>query len=92
MLPSATGPIVASITVTPSDSTLFSRPTRAIYVGVTGNVTIQWAAANTESFLTSEGYSNTGAFVAVPAGTTLTVRANKVLATGTTANSILALF
>lgn len=66
-------------TITPNDSANCA-PTAAIYVGATGNVNCIMAGdtANTN-------------FVAVPAGTTLTIRVTKVWATGTTANNLVGL-
>ena len=64
--------------VTPSDSTTLT-PTRALYVGGTGDVAVVMA----------DGVTLT--FTAVPAGI-LPVQVVKVLATGTTATNIVALW
>lgn len=67
--------------VTPSDSaTLTNGACLALYIGVAGNVAL----------VTSQGTTVT--FVGLNAGSILPVRTNKVLATGTTATSILALY
>lgn len=68
-------------TVTPSDATTFARCTQAIYVGGAGNVSVV-PSGNTLATVT---------FTAVPAGTTLSVRAVKIKSTGTTATNIVAL-
>jgi hypothetical protein len=77
--PSLNGPAAHAFAVTPNDSTDLSETTRALYVGVSGNVAAVMAS----------GASAT--FSAVQAGTTLPVRATRVLATGTTASSIVGL-
>lgn len=75
------GPMTDGFTITPANGTVFSQPTRSIYVGVTGNVCVQMAAS-TNTVLT---------FVAVAAGTTLPIRATIVFS-NTTANSLVGLF
>lgn len=75
------------VQVTPNDSTVFDRVTRAIYVGTTGDVTVKMLTgpkANTAN--------NEIKFVNVPAGTELKIRVSAVKSTGTTANNIVALF
>ena len=71
-------PAVFAATVTPSDSTVLT-PTRGLYVGTSGNIAVQM----------SDGSNVT--FVSVPQGI-LPVRVVKVLATGTTASNIVALW
>lgn len=75
------GPAVDGFTITPSDSTVFSQPSRAIYVGTAGNISAQLNGANTILLFTN-----------VPAGTILPIRVNMVLATNTTANGMIGLF
>lgn len=65
--------------VTPNDSTDLSFPARALYIGVAGNVAVY----------TADGSELT--FVGVLAGTILPVQVYRVLSTGTTATSIVAL-
>ena len=65
--------------ITPSDSTDFALDTRAIYVGVAGNIAVVMQSGAVVTF------------VGVPAGTILPVRAGRVNATGTTASSLLGL-
>jgi hypothetical protein len=70
--------------VTPSDSTVFSQPTRGLYVGVAGNISV-----------TMLGYNNSNTaltFTGVQAGTILPIRVIQVKATSTTASSIIGLF
>lgn len=74
------GPALGGEAVTPSDSAELTQVGRALYVGAAGNVAVT----------TQDGSALT--FVGVPAGSTLPVRAKKVLATGTTATSILNLW
>lgn len=61
--------------VTPSDVTEFVPST--IYVGVTGDVTVQPA-----------GGGSSVTFTAVPAGSVVPVRVTQVLSTGTTATNL----
>lgn len=70
--------------ITPSNATVFSQPTRAIYVGSAGNLAV-----------TMLGYENSNTaltFFGVQAGTVLPIRTIQVRQTGTTANSIIGLF
>lgn len=85
------GPYVASIDVTPSNTTVFPLVTKAVYVGGTGNVVVHWPTANIGTYPNSNGYTNTTNFVAVPAGTTLHIRVDQILTTSTATN-IRALF
>lgn len=66
--------------VSPDDATIL-RPTRAIYVGVTGDLSVMGA---------EDGAAVV--FAAVPAGSLMPLRVVKVLSTGTTAGGIVALF
>jgi hypothetical protein len=60
---------------------VLARPTRALYVGGTGNVAVRMV-----------GDQTTPIFSAVPAGAILPIRVDKVLSTGTTATSIVGIF
>lgn len=66
--------------VTKSDATVLPA-TRGLYIGGAGDVAVSMAAD--DSSVT---------FTAVPAGTVLPVRVKKVLSTGTTATTIVALW
>lgn len=72
-------PASDGIAITPVDSPL-SKPLRAFYVGVTGNVRI----------ITPQGTTLT--WVAVPAGKIIPMGAIQVSATGTTATSIIGIY
>lgn len=76
----ASSPAIQAFAVTKSDTTVFPRPTKALYVGGAGDVAVL-LADDTSSVV----------FSAVPAGTFLPVRVSKVLSTGTTATLILGL-
>jgi hypothetical protein len=65
--------------ITLSDSTVLET-TRALYIGVGGNLTVTMA------------YGNDVTFVGLAAGTILPIQVTKCLATGSTAASILALY
>jgi len=73
-----TGPIVHSVPVVPSD-VLALPPTRAIYVGTPGNITLQHIDGTSVLF------------TAVVAGI-LPVAVVRVMATGTTAANLIALY
>jgi hypothetical protein len=77
----ADGSAGGSLTITKSDATILARPTRAIYVGVSGDVAVRMA-----------GDQTTPIFVGVPAGALLPITVDKVLSTGTTASSIVGIF
>lgn len=66
--------------VTPSDADELSHISQALYVGAAGDVTV-------DGYLIGTNVT----FEAVPAGTTLWIRATRVYATGTTATGIIAL-
>jgi hypothetical protein len=66
--------------VTPSATAILDQTTRYVYVGASGSLNVVTAAGTTVSFS------------AVPAGTTIPIRVNRVLATGTSATAIVALW
>lgn len=69
----------SAFAVTKSDSTIIPA-TRALYIGGAGDVAVTMAEDE-----------NNVTFVAVPAGSILPVQVIKILSTGTTATSIVAL-
>lgn len=75
-----TTPAEWATAVTPSDSTDLTQVSRALYIGVGGNVNVD----------TPDGA--TVVFAGVLGGTILPVRVKRVRATSTTATSIVALF
>lgn len=74
-----TDPAIHAYAITPSDSTTIT-VTRGIYIGGAGDVTVLMACDD-----------NSVVFTAVNAGTILPLSVQKVLATGTTATSIVGL-
>jgi hypothetical protein len=66
--------------IVPSNTVDFTYATRAIYVGVTGSVTLVTI------------HDEVIQFVAVPAGTVLPIRAKRVNTTGTGASSLVGLY
>jgi hypothetical protein len=66
--------------VTASDSTVLSPVPRGLYVGGAGNVAVRFP-----------GSATSVTFTAVPAGTILPIKPEKVMSTGTTATDIVAL-
>lgn len=75
----STSPAHGAVVVTPSDATVIPI-CRALYVGVTGNLTVRMA----------DGQDNV-LFSNVPVGV-LSIQVDKIYATGTGASSILALY
>jgi hypothetical protein len=69
-------PASSAVAITPSDTVDLANVTRAIYVGTGGDLTV----------IMRGGQSVT--FTAVPQGVMLSVRASRVLATGTTATNL----
>ncbi len=66
--------------VTKSDSTVFSEPIIALYVGGAGDVAVTMASGAVVTF------------VGVPAGTILPIEVSKVMSTNTSATTILRLW
>lgn len=79
-LPSLGSAASGGFTVTPSDATVFSQPTRSLWVGGVGNVAVRMLDGTTPIF------------TAVAAGTKLDIRVDKVLSTGTTATLMVGLY
>jgi len=76
----STSPSANAVAVTPHDTTaIVGGPTRYLYIGGAGNVTV----------ITRKG--QTVLFTAVPLGTVLPIQASHVKSTGTTATAIVAL-
>lgn len=73
-------PATGGLAVTPSDTVSVATPFRALYVGVTGNVSVLMLGGNVLTFLS------------VPSGSVLPVSGSRVNATLTTATSIIALW
>lgn len=76
----ASVPAVSAAAVTPDNDTDLATPTRALYIGVSGDVKVDMVG-------TGEGIT----FKAVPVGV-LPVQVTRVYATGTTATDLLALW
>ena len=67
--------------ITTSDSTIYQQPTRALYIGGAGNITVDMADGGTAVL-----------FSAVQGGTILPIQVTRIYAIGTTATSIVALY
>lgn len=76
----AASPANEGADVNPSDTVLIDPPTRGLYVGVTGDVVVDFAQSGTDIL-----------FKAVPGGTILPISVKRVKATNTTASFIRAL-
>lgn len=70
--------------VTPSDSTVFTQPTRAVYIGGAGDMKVD--------LIGYDGTPKTLTFRNLPAGGLFPFRVIKVYSTDTTATNILGLF
>ncbi|MDM9627017.1 hypothetical protein QTL95_14010 [Rhizobium sp. S152] len=77
--PSLTGPASAAFSITPSDSADLPETTRALYVGIGGDLRVAMASGQVVTF---EG---------VPDGCLLPIRAVRVHAAGTSAGGIIGL-
>lgn len=73
-------PATSATEVTPHNTNDLTYITRALYVGVGGDVKVNMADSGTVTF------------VGVPTGTILAVRVSRVYSTGTTATNIVALW
>lgn len=73
-----------SFDITPSDATVFSQPTRGLWIGTGGDIKVE--------FVGYDGSSRTQLFKGTPDGSLLRFRVQKVYATDTTANNIVGLF
>ncbi|MCD7059664.1 spike base protein, RCAP_Rcc01079 family [Pelagibacterium xiamenense] len=76
---SMSGPAGDVFTITPDDAVDLAQTTRAIYVGVTGDLAVV-AASGAQA-----------TFAGVPGGTVLPLRVARVLASGTSAGSLVGL-
>ncbi len=75
-----TSPAVGAETVTPSDTTPLANVTRALYVGQTGDISVEMQGGQSVTFRNVQG------------GSVLALRASRVNLTGTTAADIIALW
>lgn len=78
--PALNGPMAGGFAVTKSDATVFSQPTRAVWVGGVGDLAVTYLDGTTDILQS------------VPAGTMLSIRVKQVLSTGTTATKISGLY
>lgn len=77
--PSLSGPAAHAFAISPNDSAPISETTRALYIGVGGNLSVTMASGGN------------AAFTSISSGTLLPIRITKVLSTGTTASDIVGL-
>ena len=73
-------PVRDAAPITPSDTTPLATTTRALYVAQPGDVAVTMAGGQDVTF------------AAVPGGTLLPIRVTQVMATGTSAGGLLALW
>ena len=83
MLGALDGPAINAAVIVPND-TVDIQTTRAIYVGGTGDINVQF---NTEG-----GNTSNVILIDVPVGTVVPVRASRVLDTGTSATNLVAFY
>ena len=74
-------PATSAVAVTPHDATNLAEPSRALYIGVTGDVSVEMTDTGTAVV-----------FTAVPAGTVLPIRVTRVNATATDATNIVSIY
>lgn len=70
-----------AVAVTPSDIDDLESPSRALYIGTGGNLTVEMLNSSVPVL-----------FLAVPSGTILPIRVTKVLSTGTGADDIISMY
>lgn len=75
------GPASRAAAITPDDDVDLSEPSRAVYIGSAGDLTVEMLAGGPPV-----------TFAAAPAGLLLPIRVRKVMATGTTASQIISIF
>lgn len=78
--PALESPGEGILEVTPDDATDLGQVSRALYVGASGDIAVRMKDGST------------GTLVGVSAGMILPLRVTRVLATGTTASSIIAVY
>jgi hypothetical protein len=78
-LPSLVSPATAAFTITPSDTLDLPEVTRAVYIGASGALAVRMSSGQTITFS------------GVIGGSTLPIRIDRVLATGTTATGVVGL-
>lgn len=69
-----------AVAVTTSDTVVYEQPTRAIYVGGSGNLRVDMVSGGTVTF------------VGLPAGAVLPIQVERIYATSTTATNLIALY
>lgn len=74
-------PASSAVVITPHDSTDLVKPSRGIYVGVGGDISVEMAGTGTAIV-----------FVGVAAGTVLPFRVTRVNATATTATNLVSVY
>lgn len=75
-----TSPATSAILVTPSDATVLTSISRAIYVGQTGDISVEMQSGQITTFQNVQG------------GSILALRTLKIRQTGTTATGIIAMW
>lgn len=78
------GPSDDGFPIVPSDETLFEQPTRSIWSGEGGTITVMMNTGKSDA-------NTILSFTNVPAGTSLNIRVKKVFA-NTTANNLIGLY
>jgi hypothetical protein len=69
-----------AVAITTSDTVVYDQPTRAIYIGGSGNLRVDMVSGGTVTF------------VGLSAGTVLPIQAERVYAASTTATNLIALY
>ena len=79
--PDKMNPARSAVAVTPHDSNNLAQASRALYVGVAGDISVEMLGSGSAII-----------FKAVPAGTILPIQVTRVNSTSTTATNITALY
>lgn len=74
-------PATNGVVITPSNTAVFDPPTRAVYVGGTGNMQVRFV-----------GGKDNVLFSTIPAGSILPIVVDRIYSTNTTATTIVALY
>lgn len=69
-----------AVAVTTSDTVVYDQPTRAIYIGGSGNLRVDMVSGGTVTF------------IGLTSGTVLPIQAERIYATSTTATNLIALY
>ena len=91
MIASSEGPIIRSVSALPNNNVSFAA-TRGIYVGVGGDINVQFAIRVSPDGDAANAVNVTQVFTNFPTGQILPVRVNKIFEANTTANGLVLVY